>query len=292
MNPPDQFTLYPVEVTVTETGDALTYTFRAPELADRPGIPFGLIILLVVYPFGLLVLTGYVYSQAANRPLWEEILVGVFAVQLLVWFVGGTAQWLRMARWWRGIGAAVLKFTRTHLRHGGTRVCELEWVRGLRLFVFPASEPEKTEAALSLVLGPDGDTHGLFSGFDPVALRAFADHLHRRLTEFRYNQGVLAPLEPLSIVETTAEDAGKLMHTRPARGGLTLAVLPMILLNRWSGIVWCVVMLAGTFALGRVILGAGLNVAFVGVLGPLGLMHLALLAYHIGGHGRPNEQPV
>ncbi len=212
-----------------------------------------------------------------------------------------------------------LTFTAAGLRHGDRDVCELAAVRGLRLFVYPVAiqyladvplprtdsppatnrpllppefapippgerPPDRTEAALSLVIGDEGRTHGLFGGFDPAALRTLADDIHRRLTAFRYNCGLTTPPDALGVVETTAEAVEELMHTLPptgVRGRFVVGLL--VLTNRWVGVLWCAAMFAGLVASGRLIVAAGLNPALLAWHGLLGFIHLALLFFHLQG---------
>ena len=133
----------PTNSNVADVPD-LTYTF-APRLAgSQRGFPFILVFVLVVFPLALLALVAYAYSKVANRPEWEDFLVGVLSAQLLVWLVTGTNQcyWLIRSSY-RPFGV-VLKFTRAHVWHG-IRVCDLEQVRGLRLFVYSPVEPVPAE---------------------------------------------------------------------------------------------------------------------------------------------------
>jgi hypothetical protein len=187
-----------------------------------------------------------------------------------------------MLRWsLRGLRTE-LRFAPAGVRHGADPVCSLEEVRGLRLFI---CAPESTqldgsdEACLSLVVGEDGDTHGLFGGFPADELRKLADDMHRRLTAFQHERGTMSPLDPLSVVETTEDEAAKLMHTRPPRGGFRLftSLGFRLLLNRWAATAWCLAMLAGLYASGRLAGAAGLNGLFLLGHGLVGFMHVALL---------------
>jgi hypothetical protein len=310
MSERETFTVEVTDVSVEETADALTYRFAPRDYKPQKGFSLVLLVVFVLYPLGLLALTVYARSKVANRPEWEDALTGVFLAQLLVWLVTGTIEYLRALRGsYRPFGI-ILKFTRTHLWHGVDRVCELEQVRGLRLFVYTATAPPpldprtetpnspaerpspKPEACLSLVIGEEGDTHGLFGGFDPQPLRALAEHIHRRLAAFRLDQGIMAPLDALSVIETTEDDAMKQMHTRPSRrfSGLRSGMM-LVVQNRWAGIVWCATMLAGVFASGRMIGAAGISAAFLLPHSLLGLIHFYLLMFHIGGHGnQPKEE--
>lgn len=297
MSNSETFPLEKLDVTVTETADALTYTFVPRERYWRPGLLVIPLLLFVAFPVALLSLVGYALVRTgANRPEWELALTAVFVVQALGWLVFGfsTVWVLIRARLRPG---TVLRFTRTNLWHGVNRVCELEQVRGLRLFTYPAGGEHvgQTHACLSLVIGEDSRTHGLLGGFPEQSLRAFADGLHRRLSAFRADQGLMAPLDALATVETTENEAEKLMHTRPATGSVrrvTGGVAQFVLGNRWAGIVWCVAVLAGLFATGRLIVDAGLSPAFLAGHATLGMFHFLLLAFHIQGHGqRPKKRP-
>ncbi len=285
METPHTLSLDNLDVTVAETADALAYTFAPRGSAYRPRFPFFLLFLFVGFPLALLALVAYAYFTVANRPEWEQILTGLFAAQLLVWLVVGTVESCQMIRWSiRGITTG-LRFTQTEVRHGADRVCELAEVRGLRLFVYPATRetPDKpaheSEACLSLVIGEDGGTHGLLGGFETQQLRALAEDIHRRLAAFRSNQGMMAALDALSVVETTEDEAGKLMHTRPPQGGLRLFANFgfLMLMNRWVGTPWCLAMLAGLFASGRLVAAGGFNGVFLLGHGLVGFMHFALL---------------
>jgi hypothetical protein len=284
-----------MRVSVEETPDALTYTFAPRERRPPAVSPVSFVLVLVLFPLWYLALIVYAHSKVANRPEWEDFLTGVFAAQLLVWLVTGTAQCYQILRQSYRPYGIILQFTRTHLRHAGRRVCELEQVRGLRLFVYPASGKEQgtSEACLSLVIGEEGGTHGLFGGFDPQPLRALAEHIHRRLAAFRLNQGIMAPIDALSVIETTEDDATNQMHTRPATGsfgGFGLGAM-LILQNRWLGIAWCLTTLAGLFASARMIAAAGLGVPFLLGHGLLGLFTFFLLAYHLGLLDKPEKRP-
>jgi hypothetical protein len=250
MDPPETFPLESLDVTVTETADALAYTFVPRERVRRPGLLVLPTLLFVAFPIALLVLVGYALVRTgANRPEWELALTALFVAQALGWLVLGIGAVWALIRVRLRPGTA-LRFTRTHVWHGVDRVCELERVRGLRLFTYPATGEHagKTHANLSLVIGEDGAAHGLLGGFPEQSLRAFAEGLHHRLTVFRANQGLMAPLDALAAVETTENEAEKLMHTRPATGSVrrfTGGVAGFVLGNRWAGIVWCIAVLAG-----------------------------------------------
>jgi hypothetical protein len=277
----DSFTIGAMGVTVEESTDALTYTFLPHGAAYRPRIPLVLIVLFVGFPLALLGVTAYAYSKTANRPEWELALTALFAAQMLVWLVVGTVESVLMVRWsLQGIRTE-LHFAHAGVRHGADPVCPLEEVRGLRLFTYPAMRGEelgKPEACLSLVVGEDDGTHGLLGGFEEHDLRTLADDIHRRLSALRSNQGMMTPLEPLSVVATTGDEAGQLMHTRPARGARLFAVFSFVMLfNRWVGTAWCLAMLAGLFASGRLAAAAGLNAAFLLGHGLVGFTHFALL---------------
>jgi hypothetical protein len=316
MDEPETLMVGDMSVSVEETDEALTYTFSPRPAARKPTFPVSVLVVFVLYPLGLMALTVYARSRAANRPEWEDVLSGVLLAQLLVWLIGGTSLYATVFVWPYRHSGVVLRFTRTHVWHGDYRICELEQVRGLRFFVYtsvtrylmdlslprtdaapdpkriplppefgalPPDErpPSRPEAALSLVI--DGDTHSLAGGFDPDQVRALAEHIHRRLTKFRFNQGIVAALDPLSAVETTEDDVQKLTHTRPPVGTvrrMNLAVL-MIFGVRWTAIVWCTAMLAGLFASARLVVDTGLNGAFVLGYGPAAITHAVLLAFHL-----------
>jgi hypothetical protein len=314
MNEDETFTLDGMRVSVEETTDALTYTFAPQRRHPMVPSPVGCVFVLVLIPLGYLALVVYAHSKVANRPEWEDFLTGVFAVQMLAWLVTGAAQCYQiLRRSYRPYGI-ILQFTPTHLHHADRRVCELEQVRGLRLFVYTTTPPRadapvppepprpETEACLSLVIGeevppvkPEGfsSTHGLFGAFDAAPLRELAEHIHRRLAAFRLNQGIMAPIDDLSIIETTEDDACDRMHTRPAKGsygGFSFAAL-LLLQNRWLGIGWCVTMFAGLFAVARTIAATGLGPAFLLPISLLGVMHFFLLVFHIGTE-KPTKRPA
>jgi hypothetical protein len=328
MNAPDTLSLEGLDITVTETTDALTYTFT-PQTSRpvRSKFPLTLVVLVIGFPLGLLALVAYALIVTnANRPGWELALTGLFAVQLIGLLVSFGAAVLKMSfrSWFRP--SIVLVFTDTGVRHGGDRVCELVDVRGLRLLTYtekiryladtalprdvpPAPglppippelapmapgerPPEKIEAYLSLVIGAEGETHGLFGGFDVPALRALADDIHRRLAAFRANQGLLSALDPLAVIETTGEDAQKFSHTRskPASGPLALA--RAIVENRWAGSAWCLAMFAGLYGSAQLVLSAKLPAALLLGHLVLGATHFALLlgALNTSGPGSPDEK--
>jgi hypothetical protein len=311
----ETFTLDGMRVSVEETPDALTYTFAPQRRHPMAPSPVGFVFVLVLVPLGYLALVVYAHSKIANRPEWEDFLTGVFAGQMLAWLVTGAAQCYQILRQSYRPYGIILQFTRTYLHHAGRRVCELEEVRGLRLFVYtapvrprvgepaPSEEPPKTEACLSLVIGeevpsakPDGfgGTHGLFGAFDAAPLRELAEHIHRRLAAFRPNQGIMAPLDALSVVETTESDAYDWMHTLPAKGtygGFSFAAL-LLLQNRWLGIGWSVAMFAGLYATMRVIAAAGLGQPFILPHCLLGVVHFFLLVIHINGPEIPTKRPA
>jgi hypothetical protein len=329
MNKIETFPWEGMNVSVEETDDALAYTFRPRDRVKRPGLPLSFLFVLVVYPLALLVLVVYARSKVANRPEWEDFLTGVFLGQLLAWLVVGTVQLSRMLSWWYRPFGTVLKFTRTHLWHGDTRVCELEQVRGLRTFVYetkpvvlladsplprtgepnpnaqplppefapipPEERPPPTrESHLSLVISEEGDTHGLFGAFDEVVLRGLAEHIHRRLSAFRLNQGIMEPFAALDVTETTEDEAAKLMHTRPAPESFAswgTAGMRLIFDNRWAGIVWCATIFAGVFASGRMIGAAGFSASYLLGHGLLAFVHFALFMGHIGGALPPKTRP-
>jgi hypothetical protein len=285
MDEPETFRIEGMDVSVEESTDTLTYTFKPKDPASQPSVPFGLVVPLMIFPLGLLGLVGYAYSKTANRPEWEEILTGVFVVQMLVWFVVGAVESILMFRWTLH-SRTVVRFTHTHVWHTGDRVCEFEEVRGLRLFTYPATAerfdpegPGKLEACLSLVIGEDGSTHGLFGGFDELQLRKLADDMHRRLAKFRFDQGIVAALEAISVVETTQDEAVKLMHTRPARGAFRMFASGAfsLLLSRVFGTMWCLAMFAGLYASGRLVAAAGFSGAFLLGHSLVGFVHFALL---------------
>ena len=314
MNNVETFTFEGVSASVEETADALTYHFVQQK--PPPGIsPVGFIFVLVLYPLALLAFVVYAHSKVANRPEWEDVLVGVFCAQLLVWLVTGTSQCYWLIRSSYRPSGTVLKFTRAHVWHGSRRVCELEQVRGLRLFVYSrvnlvptespaqadatAAPPAKravleTEACLSLVIGEEGHTHGLFGGCEADTLRAVAESIHRRLAAFRSNQGMMTTLDALSVIETTETDAVKLMHTRPTPDSLAtygLAGARFVFTNRWGGIAWSVAMFAGLFASVQMIGAAGFSAPFILPYGLLAFIHFFLLVYHLGLPDKPNKRP-
>jgi hypothetical protein len=305
MTDPDRFALDAVDVAVTETADALTYTFTSPNAPRAPAVPAFLVLFFVALPLGVLALIAYALVLTnGDRPEWELVLTGVLGVQLVGWLVLGTNFVAGMARSALRRGT-VLAFTAAGVWHGARRVCALADVGGLRLFVYPAggARPGKTEACLSLVVGEEipsakpegvGGTHGLFGGFDAGALRALAEDLRRRLTAFRFDQGMVAALDALDVVETTENEAAALMHTRPAPpsvSGFVAENAPLVLLNRWAGVGWCLAMLAGLYGSGRLIAAAGLPPAALVGHGFLGLIHFMLLMYHLGGHGPQPKTP-
>jgi hypothetical protein len=314
-------------VSVEETPDALTYTFAPQRHGPVPPAPVGFLFVLVLCPLGYLALVVYARAKAGARPDWEDFLTGVFAGQMIAWFVTGAVLSGRLLRGAARPSRIALEFTRTDVRHGGAAVCELERVRGLRLFVYtstprlladvplPRTEsppapglvplppefapvaagerpPAETEACLSLVIGEElfpaksegsGGTHGLFGGFAAGELRALAEHLHRRLAAFRFNQGVADPLDAFSVVETTGDEAAKLMHTRPgtgSRGRFDRAVLSLLRYRRF-GIAWSVTMLAGLYATARLIPAAGLAPSLVLPHCALGLFTVGLLILQV-----------
>jgi hypothetical protein len=284
MNQRETFAIEGLDVAVEESAAALSYRFTPRGPAYRPGCPVILLLPFVAFPVALLGLVAYAHDTTPNRPEWEQLLTGVFVAQLVAWLVVGLVESAMMLRWsLRGIGTD-LRFTHTGVRHGADRVCELEEIRGLRLFVYPTTSAELNklvsgnEACLSLLIGEDGGTHGLLGGFTEPALRSLADDIHRRLTAFRFEQGIMSALEPLSVVETTEDEAGNLMHTRPVRGSFRMLAgfSFRMLMNRWIGTVWCLAMFAGLFASGRLV-AAGLPNAFLVGHGLVGLIHFWLL---------------
>ena len=291
----ETFTVGEMDVAVDEAADALSYTFRPRGPAYRPGFPLALLVPFVALPLGMLALVGYSHTKAANRPEWEEVLTAVFAAQMTAWLVLGAFESATMLAWsLRGI-ATELRFSPAGVRYGAGRVCDLEEVRGLRLFTYLPTRGERggqSEECLSLVVGEDGDTHGLLGGFTEGELRALAEDIHRRLSAFRFGQGILAPLEPLSVVETTEDEAERLMHTRPARGGFRLlAGFGLLVGHRWIGAAWCLAMFAGLFASGRLVAAAGFPDAFLLGHAFAGFLHVALLVGLWAAHGpRPAKE--
>src|SRR5262245_29469258 len=90
MNEPDRFDVDGVGITVSETTDALTYTFRPSSRYMRPGFPFVTVFVFTALPLVLLGLVAYALDRInGNRPEWELALTGVFVVQLVCWFVLG-----------------------------------------------------------------------------------------------------------------------------------------------------------------------------------------------------------
>jgi hypothetical protein len=319
MNAPDTLSLEGLHITVTQTADALTYTFT-PQTSrpSWPPVPVFFVVVFIGFPLAILGLVVYALIVTdANRPSWELALTGSFVLQLVGWIVVGGWATLKVSlinfRSWFS-ASIVLAFTGAGVRHGGARVCELADVRGLRLFTYTEKiryladtalprdvppdpnllpippelapmapgerPPEKIEACLSLVIGEEGETHGLFGGFDVPALRALAEDVYRRLAAFRTDQGLLSALDPLSVIETTAEDAPKLSHTRPPAGRAfgSLAVGAVhVLENRWAGLAWCLAMFAGLYGSARLVLAAGLSGALLAGHIVLGFVHFALL---------------
>lgn len=276
------FQIGEMNVAVEETISALTYKFIPRESAARLGFPFVLLLPLVVFPAGLLGLVVYASTRTENRPLWEEILAGVFAAQMLVWLLLGIVESTVMLRWtmFRS-NTTLLRFTQTQVWHSGDRVCGLEQVRGLRLFVYPAIEAESNrfEACLSLVIGDADSTHGLFGGFEQEQLRTLAEDIQQSLTRFRANQGIMAVFEALSVIETTADKASELMHTRPPASGFRLFATAGLLLlwNRWVGSLWCIAMFAGLFATGHLVLATKLPKTILFGHALVGFVHAAML---------------
>ncbi|MCI0704209.1 MAG: hypothetical protein L0241_24390 [Planctomycetia bacterium] len=288
MSEPESFSLAGLDVTVEESPNSLTYTFNPHNPVPRLRVPPFLVLFMVVLPLGVLgVVTSALIISDANRPAWELVLTGLFIAQLVAWLSSGGAAILRMLfRSWRAHRTTLI-FTRAHLSHGGNRVCELAHVRGLRLFICLETDeqPGKSRAGLSLVIGDERATRGLFGGFEPQALRTLAEDIQRRLTAFRFNQGLMSPLESLSEVETTEGDAANLMDTFPTRGtlpGFTSGAARLILDNPWAGIAWCLVIFAGLFASGRLMLGVGLSPALLTGHLFLGFIHLAMLSASFG----------
>ncbi len=282
MNPRESFTLEGMSATVEESADALAYTFRPLTRVARPPFPFGFAVVLVVLPLLVLMSVVAVLNRAANRPDWEVVLSVAVAGQLLLWLVAGAVQLALLLRMWFRANVTTLRFTRTHLWHGNTCVCELEQLRGVRLFVYPSGDAR--EAHMSFVIGDDEQTHGVFGAFAEPALRAFAEELTRRVAAFRSNQGVMTALAPLSEVETTEKDAGERMHTRPVPPGarrVSLVSIGFVLQNRVIGLVWCAVMLAGLAASARTAVAVGLSPAFLVGHALLGTFHLMLLSAHL-----------
>lgn len=296
----ETFSFEGMNVSVEESPDALAYRFVPLTRVTRPGLPLTFLLVFVAYPLALFALVVYARSRVAGRPEWEDTLTGVFLGQLLAWLAVAAVQLADKIFWLYRPYGTILKFTRTHLWHGDARVCELEQVRALRLFVFstepaaPADEgPPKREAHLSLVIGEKGYTHGLFGGFDEPVLRGLAEHIHRRLSAFRTNQGMMEPFAPLDVVETTEDEAAKLMHTRPAPdsfGSVGVAGARLIFENRWAGIAWCAAIFAGVFASGRMIGAAGFTAPYLLGHGLLAFVHVALFMGHIGGTVLPKER--
>src|SRR5690348_7892834 len=90
MDSPETLSLEGLDVAVTETADALTYTFTPQHPGARAHFPAILVLLFIGFPLGLLVLVGYALDVTrGNRPEWERVLTGVFVVQVIVWAVVG-----------------------------------------------------------------------------------------------------------------------------------------------------------------------------------------------------------
>jgi hypothetical protein len=282
MSQPESFTLAGLDVTVEESPDALTYTFNPHNPAPRLRVPPFLVLFMVVLPLGVLGLVVYaLVVSEGNRPAWELTLTGLFIAQLVAWLGTGGAAILRMfLRSWRPRDTTLI-FTRTHLSHGGNRVCELARVRGLRLFIYPTGEQDNSRSCLSLVIGEENATRGLFGGFEPQSLRTLAEDIQRRLAAFRFNQGQMTELDPLSVIETTEEEAANLMDTLPTQGalrGFTTGAARVLLDNPGVGLAWCLAMFAGLFASGRLVLGVGLSPGLLaGHLG-LGFLHAMMFS--------------
>jgi hypothetical protein len=318
VNSPDALSIEGLDITVTETADALTYTFTPrTSRSSWSTVPVFLVVFFIGFPLAVLGLVVHALVVTnANRPDWELALTGSFVLQLAGWLVvGGWAtvevSLLSLRRW--RTTSVVLAFTDTGVRHGADRVCELADLRGLRLFTYAEKiryladvplprdvppdtrlppippelaplapgerPPEKIEASLSLVIGAEGGTHGLFGGFDVPALRALADDIQHRLAAFRSKQRLTSALDPLSVIETSEEDARKLSHTRPPSGSFRSLALGAVhaFENRWAGLTWCLAMLAGVYGSGRLVLGAGLPVGLLAGHVVLGFGHFALL---------------
>jgi hypothetical protein len=286
---------------VEESADALTYTFTPTERLPHYGVPLGIVVIFAGLPLGLLGLVVYALVVTnANRPEWELALTVTFILQTLTWIavIGSTFLGAFYHSWFRF--PTVMRFTHTHLWYASKRVCEVEEVRGLRLFTYPASDATKIEGCLSLVIGEEvpsakpegfGGTHGMFNGFDPQDLRALAEDIHRRLTAFLHNQGMTARIEPLSVIETTEDDANAKIHTRPVArslGGLISGMSVSILHNPWVGSVWCLLLLAGLYASAQLIL-AVFHFAFLIGHVVLAFMTFALLMYHLN-YKRPSKK--
>jgi hypothetical protein len=322
MNSPDTLSIEGLDITVTQTADALSYTFtprksRSSRSSWSMGLVF-LVVFIIGLPLAILGLVVYalVVTRASGR-YWELALTGSFVLQLGGYLV--VAGWatvkisllsLRSLR----RTSIVLAFAGTGVQHGGDRVCDLADLRGLRLFTYtekiqyladialprdvpPAPgklpippelaplapgerPPEKIQAYLSLVIGKEGGTHGLFGGFDVPELRALADDIQRRLAAFRSNQGLESELDPLSVIETTEEDARKLSHTRSASGAfrsLVLGVALAVVNNPLVRTAWCLAMFAGLYGSARVVLAAQLPVGYLAGHILLGFAHLLVL---------------
>jgi hypothetical protein len=252
-------------VSVEQTPDSLTYSISPRGQPKVTPLAVACVVLVPLgYPLATLAVVVYaLILGGADRPAWELALTGLFALQLAAWLV-------RMAGVIRGMisspgstPVAVLTFTGGGVSYGGEQVCELADVRGLRLFVYPlrGDPPGKLRAALSLAVGEERGTHGLLGRLDAADLRALAEDMQRRLAALRWDQGLMPALDPLSVVETTRESTAKLMSTRPpaartlrGRVGRAVARHPL-----WAATAWGLVVLAGTFGSGRLVLAAGLR---------------------------------
>jgi hypothetical protein len=282
----DTFSIEGLDISVTETTDALTYTFTPQN--PKPKLKETIALVLVPFGYPLCVLALVVYAliiSGANRPVWELVLTGLFVLQLVAWLVFLGSAILRTNLGSRFRKRVVLAFTGTSVRHGSDHVCELADVRGLRVFIYSMSgdPPDKFRAALSLVIGDESGTHGLLGRLDATGLRALADDMQRRLAAFRFNQGLQAALDPLAVVETTREDAARSLSTRsPTRRTFRSRVTHTIVKKPWWACsAWCVVMLAGLFSSGRLVLAVGLDPAFLAGHAGLVVIHLLLLAQWI-----------
>lgn len=294
MRESETFTADGMRVSVEESADALAYTFLPRENLARPPAPVGFFVVMVLYPLGLLALVAYARSRVGNRPEWEDVLLGALAAQLLVWLVTGAVQFYHIFLASAHPFGTVLKFTRNGVWHGRPRVCDLEQVRGLRLFVYPDPDrPGERNAGLSLVIDPEGQTLGLLGAFSELSLHELAEHIHQHLSQFRSDQGLMAALDALSVTEVaTDKDAADLMDTRPSTSGTAIPLDPLLILNvRWAGLLWCTTMLAGLFASVRVLFAADFRTVFILPFCPLALFHFFLLVFHLSAQQKSNKRP-
>jgi hypothetical protein len=293
-----------LRASVTESEEELRYSFIRRDPGPRSSFPIGLVVIFVIVPFGLIGAILYALDQQwANRAEWELVLVGTLVLQLLAWSLFGISGLLgATVRYWADHDRSnELVFTRDRLTHRPgagriTTVCEFDAVRGVRLFIYrseqleewenvPPSEskPSVLQGGLSLLVGPDEHTYGVFLGFAVEGMTRLAEDMHRRLTRFRFNQGLVESLAPIEITETTEERVVELCHTLPANPRQAFRKLTGwgflgILQNRWLASLWCVTALGGIFAASRLLIAARLGPVCL-VFFPLALFHITLLLF-------------